>query len=160
HDGETVVLGGMISKRDAKVENKIPWVGDLPYVGALFRYRTQTRAKTELVIILTPHVIRNKADAERVLAEEARKMDWILPDVLKIHGNHGLDVSTGSGLLATPGGLMAPGLPAGSPLEQLPQPGPRTVVPPPPTPLPGNAGAAAATEMRSTLTMEPPAGVP
>src|SRR5262249_7027374 len=41
-DGETVAIGGLIIKRDAKSENKYPWLGDLPYIGALFRYRTQT----------------------------------------------------------------------------------------------------------------------
>src|SRR5262249_14880909 len=55
YDGETVVLGGLISRRDAKSENKVPWLGDLPYVGAAFRYRTQQRTKTELLIIMTPH---------------------------------------------------------------------------------------------------------
>ena len=69
-DGETVAIGGMIQKRDSKTENKYPWLGDLPYVGSLFRYRTQSKAKTELLVILTPHVVRCPRDAERLLAEE------------------------------------------------------------------------------------------
>src|SRR5262249_33213404 len=58
-DGETVAIGGLIQKRDAKSENKYPWLGDLPYIGALFRYRTQDKTKTELLVILTPHVVRS-----------------------------------------------------------------------------------------------------
>src|SRR5262249_4865984 len=70
-DGESVVIGGLITRRNEKDENKIPWVGDLPGVGALFRYRQQRKAKTELIFILTPHIIRCREDADRVLAEES-----------------------------------------------------------------------------------------
>jgi type II secretion system protein D len=85
-DGETVAIGGLIQKRDEKHENKIPWVGDLPYVGALFRFRTQNKTKNELLVILTPHIVRSALDAERILAEERRRMDWIEGDVAKVHG--------------------------------------------------------------------------
>lgn len=85
-DGKTVVIGGLINKRDEKQQRGIPWLGDLPYVGALFRYRSQTKTKTELLIILTPHIIRNPMDADRILAEEARKISWSLNDVQAIHG--------------------------------------------------------------------------
>lgn len=91
YDGETVAIGGLITTKDTKVENKIPWLGDVPGLGALFRYRTQNKSKTELLFILTPHVVYNKADAERILAEESRRMDWILGDVLKVHGTTFLD---------------------------------------------------------------------
>jgi hypothetical protein len=40
----------------------------------------------ELLILLTPHVVRTKADAERIMAEETRKMNWCLEDVTDIHG--------------------------------------------------------------------------
>jgi hypothetical protein len=89
-DGETVAVGGLISKDDNKNENKVPWFGDLPGVGALFRYRTQVKHKKELLVILTPHIIRNPADADRILAMESRRMDWILGDVLKVHGTSGM----------------------------------------------------------------------
>src|SRR5262249_47239695 len=42
-DGETVAIGGLIQQNDTKSENKIPWFGDLPLVGAAFRYRTQSK---------------------------------------------------------------------------------------------------------------------
>lgn len=44
-DGETVVLGGLITKSLTRTENKIPWFGDLPGVGTLFRYRSESRAR-------------------------------------------------------------------------------------------------------------------
>jgi general secretion pathway protein D len=85
-DGKTVVIGGLINKRDDKEQRGIPWLGDLPYVGALFRYRRQDKSKQELLIIMTPHIIRNPMDADRVFAEESRKMHWSLDDVQAIHG--------------------------------------------------------------------------
>ncbi len=85
-DGETIAIGGLITKTDNKTENKIPWLGDLPLAGALFRYRSHNKAKTELLLILTPHIVHSDIEADRILAEEARKMEWTASDVLKIHG--------------------------------------------------------------------------
>ncbi|MGE0529286.1 MAG: secretin N-terminal domain-containing protein [Bdellovibrionales bacterium] len=90
-DGETVVIGGLINRDNEKQEAKIPWLGDLPGVGSLFRYRTQKKNKTELLIILTPHIVRNRADAERIFAEESHRMDWVLGNITKMHGVHGME---------------------------------------------------------------------
>jgi general secretion pathway protein D len=85
-DGETVVLGGLIQKRDAKQENKVPVLGDLPWVGAAFRYRTQVQSRREIVFIMTPRVMRNPADMRRIFADEARKMSWSIKDVANVTG--------------------------------------------------------------------------
>jgi type II secretion system protein D len=85
-DGETVALGGLITTNDQKAENKVPWIGDLPVVGALFRYRTQSKRKQELLIIMTPHIVRCRADGERILEEEAARMDWLKTPVEKLYG--------------------------------------------------------------------------
>lgn len=89
-DGETVVIGGLISKTDSKNENKAPWLGDLPVIGALFRYRTEAKSKTELIVILTSHIVRNRLEADAILAEESQRMDWVLGDVIKAHGTAGM----------------------------------------------------------------------
>ena len=86
-DGETVVLAGVLSDNTTKTENKIPWLGDLPGVGALFRYRTMNKIKKELIIVMTPHVVRCKADADRILAEESSKVGFIGKDVFGMQGN-------------------------------------------------------------------------
>ncbi|MCE9530042.1 MAG: hypothetical protein K8T89_02720 [Planctomycetes bacterium] len=85
-DGETVVIGGLITKTNSRQENKIPFFGDLPYVGALFRYRTQSQEKRELIVILTPRIIRTPDDADRVALEHMKRMDWNLKDVDKMYG--------------------------------------------------------------------------
>jgi general secretion pathway protein D len=86
-DGETVFLGGLITKLDTKNENKIPWLGDLPGIGAAFRYRTYDNKKLELVIIMTPHIVRNRDERECILAEESRRIDWDLGDMMRVHGS-------------------------------------------------------------------------
>lgn len=86
YDGDTIMLGGMITKSDERLENKIPWLGDLPGIGAAFRFRLEERKKTELVIIMTPHIVRNREEAQAVLAEESRRIDWNLPDIERVHG--------------------------------------------------------------------------
>ena len=89
-DGETVAIGGLIKKQDEKSERKIPWLGDLPLVGTAFRYREQYKDRQELLVILTPHVVRNRLEADRVLAMEASRMSWVVGDVIKTHGPSGL----------------------------------------------------------------------
>ncbi|HBI43871.1 MAG TPA: hypothetical protein DDY78_13630, partial [Planctomycetales bacterium] len=149
-DGETVALGGLIQRRDQKDENKIPWFGDLPFVGAAFRYRTQTKAKTELLVILTPHIVRSRADADRVLAEESRRMDYILEDVVRTHGLSGMEpVLHPNAFAPLPGKggvdgnmtspLMQPPMPVERLLGTPPLPyGPETL-PPPRVAPPGGA---------------------
>ena len=80
-DGETIVLGGLISKTDTRQENGIPYLKDIPYAGALFRYRTHQIQRREVLIIMTPHIIRNEFDHARILAEETAKLKWCLPEI-------------------------------------------------------------------------------
>lgn len=56
-NGETVVLGGVFSTKDVKSETKTPFLGDIPYVGALFKKTSVTTSKTELLIFITPRLV-------------------------------------------------------------------------------------------------------
>ena len=55
-DGQTIIIGGLMQDQLSKTVNKIPLLGDIPYLGAVFSHTTQTKVKTELLIFLTPHV--------------------------------------------------------------------------------------------------------
>ena len=57
-DGETVVLGGVYSSRDTKSVDKTPFFGDLPYVGFLFKRTDIDLTKNELLIFITPKIIK------------------------------------------------------------------------------------------------------
>lgn len=65
-DGETLVIGGMIQETEAKTVNKIPFLGDLPWIGAAFRSTTTNKTKSELVIMITPNIIN---DSEGAIAD-------------------------------------------------------------------------------------------
>ncbi|MBN1336856.1 MAG: type II secretion system secretin GspD [Deltaproteobacteria bacterium] len=65
-DNQTVVIGGLISTTETEVETKIPVLGDLPLVGAIFRGTRKQSRKTNLLIFLTPHVIGEPEDLEEV----------------------------------------------------------------------------------------------
>ena len=56
-NGGTVVIGGIFEQIDREDITKVPWLGDLPYLGNLFKTRTLTTSKTELLIFLTPKVV-------------------------------------------------------------------------------------------------------
>ncbi|MBA6413948.1 type IV pilus secretin PilQ [Parahaliea sp. F7430] len=56
-NGETVVLGGVFRTEDLETVNKVPFFGDLPYVGALFRNTATSRIKTETLIFITPRIL-------------------------------------------------------------------------------------------------------
>jgi type II secretory pathway component GspD/PulD (secretin) len=66
HDGQTIVIGGLISDRHERRDRKVPFLGDIPLVGVLFRSATDETMKTELLIVLTPHVIESPTDFGRV----------------------------------------------------------------------------------------------
>ena len=65
-DGETLVIGGMIQETEQKIVQKIPFLGDLPLIGAAFRSTSTTKAKSELVIMITPRILN---DGDSTLAD-------------------------------------------------------------------------------------------
>ncbi|WP_144947560.1 type IV pilus secretin PilQ [Pseudomonas oryzihabitans] len=62
-DGETIVLGGVFSNTQTRSTTKVPMLGDIPYVGRLFRRDAVTDSKVELLIFLTPRIMNNQAIA-------------------------------------------------------------------------------------------------
>jgi len=89
-DGHTVVLGGLISNDKEETHRKVPMLGDIPLLGHLFRYDSTVNSKRELLIIMTPHIVKNEADADKIRRTEAARMSWCLSDVTRIHGEAGL----------------------------------------------------------------------
>jgi len=65
-DQETVVLGGLIQERTVKGVSKVPFLGSLPILGWLFRNEQTTRTKTNLLLFLTPYIIRDQSDYRRI----------------------------------------------------------------------------------------------
>ena len=89
-DGQTIVLGGLITKSKRSINRRVPYLSNIPVLGLLFRYDQFVGQRTELLIILTPHVVRNEADAERIKQLESSRMSWCLGDAEKLQGDMGI----------------------------------------------------------------------
>ena len=59
-DGETFVIGGLTQENNLTTKSKVPLFGDIPLVGNLFKLERSTRSKTELYIVITPHIVRHR----------------------------------------------------------------------------------------------------
>ena len=63
NDGETIVIGGVFSNTQTKATDKVPYLGDVPVLGRLFRRDSVTDSKNELLVFLTPRIMNNQAFA-------------------------------------------------------------------------------------------------
>jgi type II secretory pathway component GspD/PulD (secretin) len=92
-DNETVVLGGLITSRTENREQKVPLVGDIPGLGLLFRHQQDTTKRTELLVVLTPHVIRTIDDYRALSVVERDRMEATPNEVLADPLMEGLQVT-------------------------------------------------------------------
>ena len=72
-DGETVVIGGLISDSVSDQIAKIPILGDIPILGWLFKTKHKERQKTNLLIVLTPRIVRGTEDMAEVTGTQKEK---------------------------------------------------------------------------------------
>ncbi len=72
---QTIVIGGLMKDSITDYENKVPILGDIPVLGALFKYKRTVKKKVNLLIILTPHVIESKADFSRILKRKIEERE-------------------------------------------------------------------------------------
>lgn len=85
-NGQTIVIGGIITKSDETLERKVPWLGDLPVVGKAFRYDATDTVRSELLMFLTPRIIYGPADSELIKQVETERMHFLESDAEEIHG--------------------------------------------------------------------------
>ncbi len=111
-DNQTLVIGGLIQEETQRSESKIPIVGDIPLIGRIFRNQTLNNTRNELIIVLTPHVLR--------AGETAPPPGPALPAI-----------PTPAPLPTLPPNTMLPPPLASSPPTAAPLPTPITLPPPP-----------------------------
>jgi general secretion pathway protein D len=105
-DGETQVLAGLISNEDRRTTSQVPGLANLPVLGRLFQSKDDTATKTEVVLLITPHVIRN---IQR-------------PDVHMEQFNSGTEAGLGGAALSLPAaGPSAPLAPVPPPAPAAPE---------------------------------------
>lgn len=122
-DGETQALAGLINDEDRKSANKIPGLGDLPVIGRLFSSHRTDATKTEIILLITPHIVRN------LLPPESAYTDF----------TSGTEMSTGSGALGVTSSAQpaAPGTAAPGPAPaSAPRAPPQQIAPPAGAPAP------------------------
>ena len=69
-DGNAMVLGGLIQEEDIETQTKVPWLGDLNYVGRLFQTRRVDRKRSEIIVTLIPHIVPVDCEVQMVHDEE------------------------------------------------------------------------------------------
>jgi general secretion pathway protein D len=116
-DGQIIVIGGLIQDDTKNNDSKVPILGDIPYLGNLFKYKTRNRDKTNLMIFLRPYVLRDGKAANQLTGE---RYDYI-------RNEQSNALRDGESLLPPTGGPLLPAspnapVPATSPLPTTPEP--------------------------------------
>ena len=76
-DGHSIVIGGIIKHQNNRIHKTVPLLGDIPVIGHLFSYDSITKESTELLIMLTPHVLRTPTDADLITKVFQQKLKKI-----------------------------------------------------------------------------------
>jgi general secretion pathway protein D len=150
HDGETQILAGLINDEDRRSANKVPGLGDIPVIGRLFSNNNDNRTKTEIVLLITPRIVRSLHWPRNAITDQPIGTDAAIGSpALRISptaaGGLALAPSDGAG-----GGVRRPPLPGqpGSPQPNvampLPAPGQPGAVPPGLPGVPGGVPGAPA----------------
>ncbi len=85
-DQQTVVIGGLISTKEYVSRSQVPILGDIPVIGTLFRHTTKQKRKANLLILLTPYIIRDQLDIEEIRARRTRQTDELVRSFESLDG--------------------------------------------------------------------------
>ena len=110
-DGQMVVIGGLILDDSKNNDSKVPLLGDIPFIGNLFKYQTKNRDKTNLMVFLRPYVLRDGKAANQLTGE---RYDYIRNEqgaVLRDNESSLLQPTGGPQLPATPSTSTPPPAP-------------------------------------------------
>jgi general secretion pathway protein D len=72
-NGQTIVIGGLVQDRESVIQNRVPVLGNIPVLGNLFKFKQRESSKINLMILLTPRIVENEQDMQRILEERQRR---------------------------------------------------------------------------------------
>jgi len=75
HDQQTIVLTGLTQEHESVSASKVPLLGDIPLLGYLFKYTTRSKKKSNVLILLTPYIIKDQLDLQQILDRKTREHD-------------------------------------------------------------------------------------
>jgi general secretion pathway protein D len=140
HDGQTQILGGLISDSDRNTASKVPGIGQLPILGRLFSNNNGDRTKTEIVLSITPRILRAKAVAEDSMAdvwsgtEGAIRENPLRLDPVSSAGSTPVNTAVGAGNQVEPA-VPAPAAPVPIPSDPVAPAAPPPAAPAPVSPV-------------------------
>lgn len=73
-NGETIILGGIIRSSVTATTNKVPVLGDIPLLGQLFKTNSKVQNKTELLVLLTPRIVKDEDEARQLRIDETKRL--------------------------------------------------------------------------------------
>jgi type IV pilus assembly protein PilQ len=82
-DGNTIVIGGLFRETSSTNRNQVPFFGSLPLVGPLFRSKADATNRQEIIILLTPHIIKNDAEYSKASEEQMKELEQLRVGVRK-----------------------------------------------------------------------------
>lgn len=86
-DGQIVVLGGLIQDDLSNAENKVPLLGDIPLIGNLFRYRSRSHSKTNLMVFLHPIILRDAKDVQALANDRYQYIRQVQGSYVSTHSS-------------------------------------------------------------------------
>jgi general secretion pathway protein D len=89
--GSTIIIGGLIDESEQRIQSGIPFLQDLPILGALFRNSSTSRSRSELAIFVTPHVVFDDAQADSLLQQQRGKLRSMQPTLDSIFAPQPVD---------------------------------------------------------------------
>jgi len=84
-DKNTVVIGGIIGENTERGAYQVPCLGDIPGLGLLFKSKSRSRNKTNLFVFLTPHIIENPIEAQKIYDEKKKEIEKIKGGAIKMY---------------------------------------------------------------------------
>jgi general secretion pathway protein D len=73
HDQQTIVLNGLVQEREVVTTSKVPLLGDLPLLGYAFKYTSRTRTRSNLLILLTPYIVKDQLELQEIQTRKLRE---------------------------------------------------------------------------------------
>lgn len=92
-DRQTVVIGGLMQERDEETLTKMPFFGDIPILGWLFKYKVKHKTKTNLLVFLTPNIVKESEHLEKLSA--GKLSDFVSKEKLYVEGEVILEFKRG-----------------------------------------------------------------
>jgi general secretion pathway protein D len=76
-NGKTIILGGLMAQSESSGENKVPFLGDIPILGYLFKTSSRGKTRTELIVMMTPLILTSTDEAVNVTNEMRESLKWL-----------------------------------------------------------------------------------